>query len=225
MCKQCGVEYESIGSHWSHSSICSHPELTDYQKSVTTGVLMGDGTINKSVGNPRLVCTNNIREYLEFLDSVVFPVVGNGVRIMRTAEEGAKHNRDRGFRPNAKAEDYSDHYRWLCMRSPEFKVFSEWYSADGKVWPEDIDLNPVSLKHLYVCDGNLSPHGNIRISMVNERENKDKVEKYFEDIGFGVHSWVDYDNVCYAKFSIGKSEDMLEYMGDPIPGYEYKWDN
>lgn len=228
VCKQCGEKFERIGTHWSTGS-CHYPSFTDHQKEVITGVLMGDGSISRSSKNPSLSVGMISENYLKHLD-YEFGVFGCGVELMHTAEEGAKKNRESGFRENAKACNYSDVYLFRTRNHPELDEFAQWYSSGEKVWPEDIELTPTVLKHWYCGDGhwdNRRSQNHIEISMDNEVENTDKVEKMFTNVGLPKPTWSicdsEYGKRCIARFTIDQSHNLWEYMGKPLPDFKYKW--
>lgn len=229
ICNDCGDEYQRIGQHWAMSS-CEPLQLSDEQKQIVTGLMMGDGTISRSnKGTCRIEANMISKEYLEYLDSQ-FPLYGSGVRLVNSAEENAKRDRESGFNPSAEADDYSDTYRWTTVTSTTFDAFGDWYDSGEKVWPSDIELTPTVLKHLYCGDGYYRDddrHDNITISMNNEKGAKEKVAQMFEDADLPVPRWVEYSergrDDCTARFSKDESTELLEYMGEPLPGFEYKW--
>lgn len=49
-CPECCDEYEHLGQHW-HYSPSHRPELTQKQKEITVGLVMGDGSINDESKN------------------------------------------------------------------------------------------------------------------------------------------------------------------------------
>jgi hypothetical protein len=218
-CPDCSSEYEEVGIHLSKSG-CSYPKLSEKQKETITGVLMGDGQVMRQGTNPSIRVRVVKQEYLNYLDSI-FPFYGKGVKHIRTPEKSAEMHSPGG---SGDPEKYSDMYSWWTMRSPEFEEFREWYSTGKKVFPEDIELSPTVVKHWYVCDGHYQNSGvsdYIELSLANEKCNKDKIEKYFSDIGIRVNSW-SYHKI---RFTVEDSKRLFEYMGDPVPGFEYKWPN
>jgi len=229
ICPDCGGTYQRIAQHWSLSS-CQSPELSDEQYEILVGLLMGDGTVGFSTkGTPRIEVNMITEEYLHHLDSK-FPVYGKGVRLVNSAEENARRDRESGFNPSADLSNYSNTYRWSTMMSDVFSDFGDWYSSGEKVWPSDISLTPMTLKHLYCCDGyyrNTDTHDYITIAMNNERGNLSKVEQMFADSGLPAPTWQNYDNGdrndCTARFTKSQSLTLWEYMGEPLPGFEYKW--
>jgi len=193
---------------------------------------MGDGSVDRGKRkNPRLIANMTSQNYLEHIDEM-FEMLGKGVSLTTTAEESVNNVRNSGFRPTAKVEDYHDLYRWRSMRHPELQEFAEWYSTGEKVWPEDIELTPTVLKHWYCGDGHWNNSGtsnHIEISMANEVENIDKVEKIFDNASLPSPSNYmtckrnDGTKRCEARFSVEQSKELWEYMGEPLPDFEYKW--
>jgi len=232
ICKQCGNEYERIAQHWSLSSDCSTRQPSEIQKEVITGILMGDGTVNRQkISKPFIKCSSITVEYLEYLDDL-FGVFGNGVHLQNTAEELYERNEKSGFNTNSSVENYHDFYVWRSMSHEEFEEFTNWYKNGEKVWPDDIEITPIVLKHWYCGDGTINKshkRSAIQIAMNNEIDNTEKVSALFSSAGLPTPSnytickrseeHVD----CTATFTQDQSEELFEYMGDPLPGFEYKW--
>jgi len=226
-CPECGDKYKRIGMHWNGSP--SHrPKLTQKQIEITTGVLMGDGWINKNGKNKRLMVEMISPNYLEYLDNV-FGCLSTGVSLEQTAAESVKMNKKNGFRPNAKEENYSDIFIWRTRSHPKFNQFREWYESGKKVWPEDIELTPTVLKHWYVGDGCYEKDGRrISIGISNEIENTEKISKYFTDLGLPEPSNYDirennYSGYGIVYWTVEDSPKLWDYMGEPLPDFEYKW--
>jgi hypothetical protein len=226
-CPECDSEYKSLGNHWRYNPE-HRPELSDYQKDVVTGLLMGDGSLDSRDGNPILTVEMVNKEYLEELDRI-FGVLSTGVKHKSSAEEEAKRALHSGFEATGDPSNYSDKYRLRTRSLPDLKEFN-WYTTGEKIWPSDIKLTQTVLKHWYAGDGSLNNNGSrfyLEIHCSNEIDNKDKIGSYFDDIGISIDRWRD-DN--YGKrrgavvFNKESAEKLLSYMGDPLPGFEYKWD-
>lgn len=228
-CPSCGSDYHSLGQHWSMSD-CSFPKLTERQKNIVVGLMMGDGSLNYGKKNPIVQIQCIKKEYLEYLDNI-FGCLGQGISFVKSAKESSKAQKDGKVYHSGKEENFSDVYGWYTRTHPSFKQF-DWYTNEGKIWPEKIDLTPETLKHWYCGDGtwnNKSTNNYIQISMTNEIENTDKVDNLFEKIGLPTPS--NYNILerdlgflnCQAQFSVKDSEKLWEYMGEPPNGYEYKW--
>lgn len=232
-CNQCGNEYQRIGSHWVQNSSCSYKEFTDHQYEIITGILMGDGYVTKGSGNrkPILQVEMISKNYLNYIANE-FGVLGGKVKMKQTSAEKAKENRESGFSPNAKKENYSDVYRWSSIRHPELYEFYDWYFSGKKVWPKNIELTSTTLKHWYCGDGHFHNSGttdHIRIAMSNEAEETKKVSKMFETAGlpspsnYATSELKNGSEACTAEFTVSQSEELWEYMGEPLPDFEYKW--
>jgi hypothetical protein len=228
-CPECGKEYKNLGMHWSWNPE-HRPSFTQHQKEIVTGLLMGDGTINRGGKNPHIQCEMVSPNYLEYINNS-FGCLGNYVSLKSTAEESAERVRNSGFDEGAKSENYSDTYFWRSRSHPELQEFAEWYSTGKKVWPMDIELTPTVLKHWYCGDGcwRNSNNNNIQISMSNEIENQDKVSQMFEKVGlpspsnYSISERKDGSKTCSARWTVEQSKELWKYMGEPLPDFKYKW--
>jgi len=229
-CPKCGEKYKSLGRHWAHNT--NHrPEFTQHQKEIITGLLMGDGSITACNKNPHIECSMITPNYLEYIDDI-FGCLGSGVSLKQTAEKNADRKRNSGFRPNAKAEDYSDVYRWRSRSHPDLQKWVKWYKTGKKVWPEDIELTPTVLKHWYCGDGywnNKGYNNRISISMANEIDNLEKVNNIFKNVELPAPSNYDISERegggkrCNAQWTVDQSKELWKYMGEPLPDFYYKW--
>lgn len=224
MCEYCGEKHDNLGKHWAWNK--EHiPTLTEEQHQIITGVLMGDGWIANNKYSSSKNCSLQIesitKKYLEYLNDK-FGNLMTGVKIRSTAEESAKKTNKSGLTNSAKKENYSDIYVTRTRCVPEINQYREWYDSGKKVWPKDIELTPTVLKHLYCCDGSKHISDTRRpcaqISACNEYGNEEKLKRMFSDSGFSprIHS------TC-RDFGVDESEELWKYMGDPLPGFEYKW--
>jgi hypothetical protein len=229
-CPNCGEFYKELGSHWQWNPD-HRPKLTQYQKDVITGLLMGDGWVGRSSKNPKIMCEMISKNYLEYIDDV-FGCLSTGVKLKLTAGENAAKSRDSGFSSDADAENYSDLYYLHSRSHPELKEFADWYSTGKKVWPKDIELTPTVLKHWYCGDGTWQNTGGsyyIRFSMSNEIDNTNKVDNMFERCNLpSPNSYSVFNRGgeyidCDALFTVKQSKKLWKYMGKPLPDFEYKW--
>jgi hypothetical protein len=199
---------------------------------VATGLLMGDGWIYNKEGTPGIRSDMISPNYLKHIDSI-FGFFGNGVTFKKTAEESAKQVRERSFMgSDAKAENYSDIYAWHSMCHPDLEELSSWYREGEKVWPSNIEITPTVLKHWYCGDGvwnNRNSHNHISIAMSNELGNEQKVDNMFQSAGLPAPSNYntgerrDGSISMGAVFTVEQSKELWEYMGKPLPDFEYKW--
>jgi len=227
-CSYCGGEFDRIGNHWSHY-LEHKPDFTEKQLEILKGVMMGGGTLHgKSEKNPYVLVAMTNKEYLKFLKEE-FGELGKDVFLKQTSEESAEAMRKNGLRPNAKAENYKPVYRWGTRSHSKLHYFREWYKESGKVIPEDVNLTKTVLKHWYVCDGSLKTNGNfycVSIALTEQRNNREAINKLFEKAGLPAPIWRERDadnkrtEICWNKEA---SAELLDYMGSPPPGFEYKW--
>lgn len=223
-CISCGSEYKNLALHWNRSS-CDYPELSQRQRDLVTGVVMGDGSVvnPNTANNPTLHVKMINEEFLDWLDGEL-GWLSNGYTKVQTAEEAAKANRESGFSPNAKAENYHDKYvlRTKCL--PVMSEWREWYSSGEKVFPSDIQLTPDVLKMWYVCDGYITDWNSIDITANNEEGNCDKIRQLFD--GLGVDPVFHKSQRSWSiRFSQNESRVLFNYMGSAPPGFGYKWPN
>lgn len=229
-CPDCGRTFKAFSQHWRQSD-CEYPSLSEKQKEILKGIVMGDGYVDCRHDNPYVKCKMITEEYLEYIDKQ-FGILSNGVDFVATAEEQAKQNRKSGNRPNAKTENYSDVYEWRSRSLPELGMFDSWYSSGEKVWPEDIELTPTVLKHWYVGDGHWYDNARnkmIQIGLSKEVDNRKKIESMFSrGPGIEIDNWKVTERKegwtdCTVEFYGESSERLFDYMGEALPGFEYKW--
>lgn len=236
-CPTCGESFKYYGQHWRQSN-CPYPDLTEHQNEVIMGLLMGDGSLDRSENRNTSLQVEMIRkEYLNYLDSTVFGLLSTGVRMVKTAQESARENRERGFSTDANPRDYHDKYKIRTRRIPGLNQYTRWYKSGKKVFPREIDLTPTVLLHWYVGDGDYDTHGEqsrIRISTTNEIDNRNKIEYYFENgPGVEISNWSIWERKDGSKngrivFTRDETEKLFKYMSlsqdpTPLPGFEYKW--
>lgn len=216
-CPKCDGQYSSIGQHWTRAKDCSHPQLSDEQINAATGLLLGDGTLTRNYKNATIQVKMVNEDYLKYLDRL-FGIFSLGCDLYATADEKAERNRNSGFHLEASAENYQDVYRWMTRAHPQFNQLRSWYSSGEKVFPENLEITPTLLKHWYVCDGDKQSK-RVRIASTNENENLEKLASYFDDCNIPNPDTTGDRIYWSAKDSV----DVFNFMGKPLPGFEYKW--
>lgn len=188
---------------------------------------MGDGCIDSAGKNPLLYCKMITLEYLEYLKKE-FGIMMQEVKLYKTGIDIAEIQERRGI--NFPKENYNDQYYIRTVSHPELHTYREWYNSGKKVWPDDIELTPTVLKHWYCGDGSYDKTvGRIEISLANEIDNLEKVENYFIQMGLPLPRWSINDRnmfdgiSCKAVWTVEDSKILWDYMGEPLPGFEYKW--
>lgn len=206
--------------HWYHGS-CPYPELEPWRRAIVLGLLLGDGSIPQVPGNHSFRVPMINREFLRWFDEQM-GYLTTGVRLVHTATELADTNRESGFSPGADAEDYHDMYVVRTRAHPYFNELREWYRSGQKRFPDDLSLTPTLTKFWYVSDGYLDVgrwgRPRIEIKARNESDRADFLVSLFRDVGF--------DPVFKRnelRFTCDDTERLVEWMGDPPSGFEYKW--
>lgn len=221
-CPNCGEGFERLGLHWWHGT-CPYPELDRVTRDRLTGLLMGDASI--PVGGDRTA--NNIlhlpminRRFLEWFDREM-GVMTTGVTLKKTAAERARINRESGFSPTARPENYHDIYTIWTRTHPYVTELRRWYDSGRKRFPEDLVLTPTIAKYWYICDGcmDLGQWGTGRVSIKNRTEDPRLLEELFTTKGF---------DPTYRRselvFKQRETARLLSWMGPAPPGFEYKWE-
>lgn len=221
-CFQCGKVFVQVAQHW-RASDCDYPELSQKQKDIFIGLLMGDGCIAKGRATAHFTINLTNKPFLEWLDSEM-GVMTTGVKFVRSAEEQAQISKESGFSPNANPNKYNDVYNLTTRSHPFFNKLRKWYSGGSKNWPSEINMSPTVFKFLYICDGRIKDDSRdngrptIGIKATNEFSDIEKLDKIFSKLG--VEPRVSNEEIY---FGVDDSEYVFDSMGEPLPGFEYKW--
>lgn len=216
-CPECGGEWKHVALHWFHNPD-HRPELTDEQKEIATGILMGDAWLEYQGENPCLKIAVIEKDYIDYLNEK-FGILSTGVRLKQTADEAAAQM-DENFTTTVNEGNFHDVHSVAIRSHPWFHNLL-WYETGQKVYPETLELTPTTFKHWYVCDGSYHKDDEYMvISMSNEIENKLKIEKIFEESPIPLPDAWDKHNIRWWQDT---SKDIFDIIGEPIDGYEYKW--
>lgn len=227
-CPECGSEYTNLGMHWYHSPE-HRPKVPEYAHEVLTGLLLGDGHVNRGHDVPYIDINCISKQYLEYIDRELGWLT-TGVRLYRDAEDQAHNCRESGFVDDPDPDDYHDIYTLKTRSHPDLQRYAMWYDSGEKVWPTDLVLTPTVLKHWYCGDGNKDSYGtteNIRISTANEASEDEKIRELFRRVNLPEPNIVVQEKDGYetasCRFTASESQTLWEYMGDPLPDFGYKW--
>jgi hypothetical protein len=220
-CPSCGKTFSSLSMHWWHGS-CPYPDIGERKQEVIVGLLMGDGSIPTVDGNHSFRVPMINRHFLSWYDEEM-SYLTTGVGLVHTAEQLASTNRETGFSPNAERENYHDMYVVRTRTHPYFNELRMWYKTGRKRFPDNIELTPILAKYWYASDGYLDVgrwgRPRIEIKCRNEHGRAEFLVQLFEDVGFSPvfkrHE---------LRFTCDDTERLVEWMGDPLPGFEYKWE-
>lgn len=195
-CPECGKEYQQLGKHATGDCNLSIPDMELFD-----ALLVGDGTLdNGGSGNYRLTVSTVKEEYARHLEDLL-----SWMHLSTRVSE---------------FDDRQDLYIVRTIAIPEItEQYERWYPNGEKRIPDDFNITPTTLKHWYAADGHLkteNPNPRVSIGSAKEMDRSAEIEEIFP---FPV-SYVGYE-IC---FRTKDTEKVLSYMGDPPPGFEYKWE-
>ena len=225
MCPECNSDFDRLGTHLSLGS-CDYPKISNQNKRILKGVLMGDSWIPSSYrNNPQMILDMCNKDFLTHFQKKLGWLCSS-VNMIRTAEKSAENNRRQGFRPNANSKDYSNVYRLTTITHPWFRnIRDNWYIGSNKNIPvEKISPSPKLLKMWYVSDGGYlkrdkrNPYAYFRLDSHSHKA------KHFSKLltRVGVKNNI-RDNGNVIAITTDSTEKFLNYIGDPEIGFEYKW--
>lgn len=216
-CPQCGSKYEGknggLTLHWRRSSTCTYPELSDRQKDIIRGCLLGDGCISsiRDDGNPMFEYECLEKDFVVWLREQFGEVLFGDVT-----------SRERNGKPV---------YRVRSRRLPDIEdIYHEFYTEGEKYFPEDLDTSPLVMKLWYVGDGSFHERqGNrksrIEISAQEQLLNHGRTEYIqglFTDLGFNP-TFDSKKKPKTVRIPLDERQEFFDYIGDPLPGYNNKW--
>lgn len=199
-CHSCGGLYRQLGKHVSQHKDCSYPKISDDNKEMFKGLLMGDGCIGNRDGVPYFVVSFSGNE--RAIDHIKQKVNIPCRKDVRETED----------------ENHRTIYVCRTLAHTWFSELSSWYSSGEKRYPNSIQLTPTVLKMWYVTDGGFNT--NPRITCWNESSRKEMIIEKFNDIGIDANWRQSNKTVSIVGEDV---EYFFEYMGEPLPGFEYKW--
>lgn len=218
-CPNCKEKYADLGTHWRYNP--SHRyELSEEQKEIVTGLLMGDATLQRDTKNAYPVVTMTNRTFLNWVKEK-FGCMTTGVRNHLTAEESAEQAKS--LNESASKENYSPQYRLRFRAHTEFNKYRSWYREGEKKWPLGRQYSYLTFKVLYCCDGCFDSSGTSRelqLAASNELSNKERFLSIVECFGLPEPNRMDEELVVWGA---KESSQIFENIGEPLPGFEYKW--
>lgn len=192
--------------------------------------MLGDASIGgTSSGNPFIQVEMSNKRFLDWINNKL-GVLATNVRTSKNKEELAKRNFDEGYSPNCDPEKYEQPYRLETRRMPTLDRYEEWYinredRHNRKIFPNNINITPLLLSVWFCCDGSKQYQTNnvgspyIVIYASSHGFEKNKIISWFNDLPYEPR-WQDKYGL---RFTVEDSVNLWNYMGPPLPGFEYKW--
>lgn len=226
ICPTCDGEYSSIASHWSKSD-CFYPKITNRQREIIKGLLVGDGSLDiRDNKNSRVRVTSINGEFLGWL-SDEFGIFSNSIHIKRTKEQ-SMDKIEKFHGENGNIENYHTIYRFQTTSLPELKEFEHWYPDRQSTLPQYTVLTPMMAKIWYVSDGSVSwADGNYGCVRFHTRtQDLQQMKDMFESCGFGGRTYDASSNDGSSTLVLKKEDSrrFLEWIGESISGFEYKFE-
>lgn len=219
-------DYSNIGNHWRQS--CGYPEPEETE--VFDGLVMGDGALKHShkkserLGNQSIEVVSINKEFIKHLYNDYSPFFTEP-SIRRSAKDSARQAIDSDVVSSPEGSTFRTQYRIVSRAIPFFNRYDSWKISGKKRWPSDIEFTPEQLRYLYVADGGLSWNkdsmsARAQITSSNEPEQMGRLCDMLNKIGIDCST---YDDRIMMKPS--STDDFFNYLGEPVPGFEYKWEN
>lgn len=219
LCPSCENSFSRISNHWRQSD-CEYPELNQSRVETITGLLMSDAWLLRNGKHSALSIENTNPRFMEHLKNK-FSIFSNNIAVSREAQ---KNNENLAEQFGGKPQDYDANtiYNLTFVSHPVFDEFESWYEGGEKSYPEGLTLTPTIAKYWYAGDGGLYVSDRKRpiaeIACTNEQHRGNYLVELFEEVGLDVtmagHK---------IRFGVNETEEFLEWLGEPVPGFEYKW--
>jgi hypothetical protein len=225
-CHSCGKQMVYLAKHWQGKKYdCGFPAISQRQEEIIRGLILGDGSLSFGNSLPYLQMNLTNEDFLLWLRGE-FEEIGGKYNLVKTAEEVADESRESGWNKDCDVEDCNDVYQFRTSIHPHFKKYESWYSGSKKRFPNNLNLTSLESKVWYCCDGDLkngttNSHKPIaRITSRNEADNPSKLLKIFQKHNFNPYWEEQSSKIC---FTVDETVKFLEWLGEPLPGFEYKW--
>lgn len=221
-CPNCGDQFLNMGQHWK-SSKCKYPDLSRKQKDLIKGIVMSDASVQFNVNN-----NNNIKikmtnkEFLIWLKNELKEICHSKYPTLVEKGDKSKENAREYFGADNidKNSNYKDKYHILTRSHPFNNIFDNWYNPEKRYPIDKLEITPTIAKMWYCGDGTLDTSKNrVSIACINESDRIESVADLIRDKGFRVNT----TSEGRIRISSSDTADFLNWMGDPPPGFEYKW--
>lgn len=201
-CKGCGEDFSELASHLRYND-CEWPEISNNQRDILLGSILGDGSVDWSGKNRRILIRNTNRDYLVEVSEKLGPL---------------SHSITKEERDNRK-----DIYSLNTISHPEIEsIVSDLYSGKEKVFTF-FEPSPTVIRHWYYQDGSYH-EGRCRIQMVNFSKFEKEITRFFKTSGIGEPYYDTSGGSFRAEFSVDQSKEFLEYIEpEDITVFSYKF--
>jgi hypothetical protein len=193
VCEQCGQEFQILARHWSQNQSCEFRSLSDHQREIVRGLLLGDGSLDAN-DLTYLRVSSTRQSHIEWLANEL------------------------GWLSRGVTYDSSEAYRLRTMSHPNLGRYWTWMEAPSTGYT----LTPTAARIWYACDGTLSFAGSSDVPQITFAAKADKKRLALKDLlahrGFDPLLWE--RRVALPR---EQTKQWLSWLGEPTPGSEYKW--
>jgi len=223
-CPTCDMRYEHLGHHFARSE-CDYPPVSRRLIEASAGLILSDGHLRDQPGgrHPRLIVEMENEEFLRWLEGY-FGWLSSTVRLHRTRFENARRAKEAGLTgASGDPRNYKDTYVWQSRNHPGYEDFLEEFYPNGeKNVPETLELTPEIARMWYVGDGGLMKTNGYTIGLqISSRTfDLDTIAAIWQRAGFEPGKHGDHS----VQFGREQALAVLRWMGQPLPGFEYKWE-
>lgn len=218
-CEDCGKGFVEIAKHWSQSD-CSYPELTSREENILKGIAISDGWVAHSDHDRSILHIESVtKPFLEWVNTEI-SIIHTDVKLRRTAEESYDNAVESGVLDNQDVDNYRNIYRLNTLAHPQIHDMRDLSVGD-------IEHSKLQFKMFYVCDGGVHWNDDFSFLQFTASKSVDEIKhviSVLDDLGFR-SSWNRLDGDGKVIYIHKESVDrFLEWIGEPIEGFEYKWE-
>ena len=215
-CRSCGEKFDCIATHWSLGS-CTGPELSSYQKELVEGMLLGDGWLVDNEKNPQLRVAMTNKTFIEWL-----------VEELGYIQTGNISVDDEEVKINGGGHRLKKIYVIQTHTLESLRKYKNWLDDIWTQGGQSLQITPLKLKLWYVSHGTINRQESGCNAVIYDGgvAGEGQLEKVFDSIGIKFNrDTISTRSVSSdrLRFTRPESQKLWDYMGDPLPGFEYKW--
>jgi len=215
-CRSCGEYFDGVSIHWTKGS-CTGPELSSYQRELIEGMLLGNGWLTYGNKHPKLEVAMTNKTFIEWLmKELGYICTGNAF------VDDEKTNITGGVTRVRKV------YKIQTHTLESLRKYKNWLDDIWRKGGRSLEITPLKLKLWYVSNGSIARVDGGCHAVIFETgvENENQLESVFDSIDIEFTRATNFDKSVssdHLRFSRPESQKLWDYMGVPLPGFEYKW--
>lgn len=210
---------------WEHSTLnISNTELSDLEKQIIQGMLLGDGSVLLSKVSSYFTTTSKDKEFTDHLKGILsLPGWRTYIRDKKhIIIKGRKYNCEKNYTITSRTDKSLGTFR------------NEWYPEGIKIVPRNLELTPTIIKYWFYGDGSTSfvpyrdvPDARVRITFCTNGFTHDDCEflvSKLDDLSFKFTIQLDKGKPILVALQRNTTTEFCNYMGEcNLPCFDYKW--